>query len=377
MKRLGIVVSHPIQYYSPLFRYLAQTIDLVVFYCHKPNEEEIGASGFGKQFSWDTDLMSGYSFVFLENVSKKPSLNNFKGCDCPQIGKALEEKRITHVVILGWYLKAYIQALLQARKLNLKVAVRGDSQLNPEEPIYKSMLKKLLYPLLLSRYDKLLYVGQRNREYLLANGAKPSQLIFSPHAVDQTFWKKDGDIAEQKQNGKMVFVWIGKFIEKKRPEDAIKAFTEASALNPDLELWMIGSGNLLEHCRELSKAHTSVFFKGFKNQKELKEELKNAHALILTSDYRETWGLVVNEGFAMGLPAIVSNSSGCSADLIEEGKTGYLYNVKNTKELRDKIINLAHMLYADARFFDSGISAKNETYSYTRNLISFEEFLNS
>ena len=80
MKKLGIVVSHPIQYYAPLFKYLAGKLDLVVFYCHNPSEEDIGKDRFGLKFKWDTDLLSGYKYVFLNNISKNPSLSNFNGC---------------------------------------------------------------------------------------------------------------------------------------------------------------------------------------------------------------------------------------------------------------------------------------------------------
>ena len=41
-----------------------------------------------------------------------------------------------------------------------------------------------------------------------------------------------------------------------------------------------------------------------------------ADCLVLPSDYRETWGLVVNEALASGLPCIVSDACGCAEDLV-------------------------------------------------------------
>ena len=36
---------------------------------------------------------------------------------------------------------------------------------------------------------------------------------------------------------------------------------------------------------------------------------------MLPSDYGETWGLVVNEALASGLPCLVSDACGCAEDL--------------------------------------------------------------
>ncbi|MFV9507875.1 MAG: glycosyltransferase, partial [Oscillochloridaceae bacterium umkhey_bin13] len=47
-----------------------------------------------------------------------------------------------------------------------------------------------------------------------------------------------------------------------------------------------------------------------------------ADLLVLPSDGSETWGLVVNEAMACGLPALVSDQVGCAPDLILPGQTG-------------------------------------------------------
>lgn len=373
MKRLGIVVSHPIQYYSPLFRYLANYIDLVVFYCHNPSDEEIGKDGFGVKFKWDVDLLSGYKYIYLNNISSRPSLSSFSGCDTPEVGKALKDNGITHVVIIGWYLKSYIQALVQSKRAGIKVAVRGDSQLNPNEAFYKRILKKIFYPLLIRRYDAILYVGERNKNYLIEYGAKRSQLIFSPHAIDQSFWKQDLPESDGKSNGKIIYIWAAKFIEKKRPSDAINGFIGAHKQNPNIELWMIGAGELMESIRKIAHDHPAIKFMGFKNQTELKSLLNQVNFLLLTSDFGETWGLIVNECFSMGIPAIVSDACGASADLIDDGETGYNYSMGEVADLQNKILKIS---LCNPLTFIEGLKQKNEIYSYEENKKSFMQFMN-
>lgn len=373
MKRLGIVVSHPVQYYSPLFRHLAKTIDLMVFYCYNPSAEEIGKDGFGIKFQWDVDLLSGYPSIFLHNFSSKPSLSSFNGCNTPDVGTALKEHNITHLVIMGWYLKSYIQALFQAKKSGLKVAVRGDSQLNPTAPLYKRFLKRIFYRFLLARYDKLFYVGIRNKAYLLFYGAKQAKLIFAPHAIDQSFWQRGDAIPADSTKKKTIFIWIGKFIEIKRPYDAINSFLMAYGKDPLMELWMIGSGNLMESSITLANKHPAIKFEGFKNQTELRAIVKYADVLLLTST-SETWGLVVNECFSMGLPAIVSDTCGCGPDLIEEGKTGYTFKMGNCIDLAKKmeLINKQIKTYFD---FKQSLVLVNSVYSYDNNTMTFKNFL--
>jgi glycosyltransferase involved in cell wall biosynthesis len=65
----------------------------------------------------------------------------------------------------------------------------------------------------------------------------------------------------------------------------------------------------------------------------LPEAYAIADLLVLPSDGRETWGLVVNEAMACGVPALVSTACGCSPDLIRPGLTGYTFECGDVSEL--------------------------------------------
>ena len=63
---------------------------------------------------------------------------------------------------------------------------------------------------------------------------------------------------------------------------------------------------------------------GFLNQSEMAGAYALADVLAVPSA-TETWGLVVNEAMACGLPAAVSDAVGCAPDLVDDGRTGATY----------------------------------------------------
>ena len=64
--------------------------------------------------------------------------------------------------------------------------------------------------------------------------------------------------------------------------------------------------------------------------------LLNAADIVILPSRFETFGLVLAEGMAMGKPA-VAFSVGGTPEIIEDGKTGFLVEKNNEKELYEKI----------------------------------------
>ena len=58
--RVAYLVSHPIQYQAPLFRALAGSVDLTVFFCHRHGVTPTYDREFGRVFQYDVPLLEGY-----------------------------------------------------------------------------------------------------------------------------------------------------------------------------------------------------------------------------------------------------------------------------------------------------------------------------
>jgi glycosyltransferase involved in cell wall biosynthesis len=111
------------------------------------------------------------------------------------------------------------------------------------------------------------------------------------------------------------------------------------------DLVLIGDGPLKESLCQLRMQLSlvdSVHLPGFKQYYELPGYFAHANALLLPST-SETWGLVVNEAMAVGLPILLSNRCGCALDLIQESLNGFTfdpYDVLEMAQLMTRVANL-------------------------------------
>lgn len=67
--KLGLPVSHPIQYFCPVYRALAAdpALDVTVLYRTRVGVDAYHDSGFGQTVQWDIPLLDGYSHIFLSD----------------------------------------------------------------------------------------------------------------------------------------------------------------------------------------------------------------------------------------------------------------------------------------------------------------------
>src|SRR5215469_10191548 len=323
--------------------------------------------GFGKSLSWDIDLLGGYESEFL-NAFKHQRLESFWDLRLnPGFRNALRGMRANTLWIQGWQVAAYWQAVFEAQRAGVRVWLRGDTNARSNAGGTGQQLKRLLLRQLLRRVDRLLYVGEANRQFYLAQGIAEGRLAPAPHCVDNARFVAAAAAARSERDRirkewripaeAFCFVFAGKFLAKKRPWDIILA---TKRLRDDLRsrkvhlLW-VGTGELggelRQSChvcfdaerREYINASNlcerpNASFVGFLNQSEISRAYVAADCLVLPSDTTETWGLVVNEAMASGLPCIVSEGCGCSEDLVKPIRPDLCYPVGDISGLERAMV---------------------------------------
>jgi len=366
-RRIGFLVSHPIQYYTPIFRELAKRCDLTVFFAHRQSAEQQASAGFGVAFDWDIDLLSGYRSQFLTNVSRRPSTDRFWGCDTPSIRQEIIQGRFDAFVVPGWALWSYWQAVRACRRVGVPILVRGDSQLlGRRHPLLRGA-KRLAFARLLRCFDGYLYVGQRNREYLLHYGAPPSRLFFSPHCVDNDAFRAGAEAAQRstgerrQSTGKKQILFVGKLVPRKNPLDLLRSAALLQSRGVPLEVAVAGAGELAGSLEQFANtAGLAVQFHGFVNQTSLPAIYASADVVALPSNASETWGLTINEGMACGIPAVVSDAVGCGPDLVKAGETGAVFPVGDVAGMAEA---LETVLAFDARTTRQCLAERVRVYS--------------
>ena len=347
--KILVIGTHPIQYQAPYFRLLAVQpgCDLKVLYAYLPSSEQQGV-GFGRAISWDVDLFGGYEWDRLEGVRVRGNaLGERQSISAPGIYSQLRSESPDVLLVPGWHSRVLLQAAAAGKRSGLPVLVRGDSN----DLRRRGILKRWAHRVLFSRFDAFLAVGRANRRLYEAAGVSASRIFDAPHSVDNDRFVTSAD-SERASRSELrnqfglsrdgfCLVFAGKLSVEKRPRDLLAALELVHAKRSRVELLIVGSGALEAELRAFSsERRLPVEFAGFLNQTEIPRAYAAADALVLPSG-SETWGLVVNEAMASGLPVIVSDRVGCREDLVVEGETGYSYPMGDTVELADRLERLA------------------------------------
>ncbi|MCH2171328.1 glycosyltransferase family 4 protein [Myxococcota bacterium] len=340
-KRVAWVVSHPIQYRAPVFRALAAMpdIDFKALFLSGHGMKPAVDPGFGVEFEWDVDLLSGYEWSLVEgHRSRTP--DRFFSVYASGIHRELQSGYDT-VVVEGYGFAGYIEAIRSTRRTGARLVYLSEStQEEKHRSWLKQSAKQLLFRWLVRPGDHGLAVGSRSRRYLKQMGVVSEQIHDYPYCVDTSLtdlaWPRHEQLRAERRAelgisaDAVVFVFTGKVFEKKDPLGFLDAFSRVSG---PAEVLMVGAGEQANQVEELAERDPRIHYLGFRNQTELPSFYAASDVLVLPSRYAESWGLVVNEAMAMGCAAIVSDRVGSSADLIEGRDTGLVVPANDPEAL--------------------------------------------
>jgi len=351
--RVACLVSHPIQYQAPLFRYLAARpgIDLTVFFLSDLSIHAYRDSGFGVSVKWDVPLLDGYRHDFLPRLGSGSRLSFWRPWTFG-LRARLRRGRFDALWVHGYAHRGCIAGIAAAKSLGIPVMLRGESNLLSEtEDALKLGLKRIAMPALLRTIDGMLAIGRLNREYYLHYGVEAGRIFPMPYAVDNEFFRAAADQARPRRErlraelglppGRAVILFASKMQPHKRAGDLLEAYARMSsgaAAEPAACIVFAGDGeeraNLERRARALK--WDSIRFIGFRNQSELPALYDLSDVFVLPSEH-EPWGLVINEVMNAGKPVVVSDRVGAGPDLVEDGVNGFVFPARDVAALANRL----------------------------------------
>jgi glycosyltransferase involved in cell wall biosynthesis len=136
------------------------------------------------------------------------------------------------------------------------------------------------------------------------------------------------------------FLYLGRLDKAKGVDILCQAFIQAASLNPKIVLKVAGWGVMEGYLRETYSRENNIKFLGKVFGKQKEGLFKNSDVLIVPSIAPESFGLVVVEAYAHGLPVITSQA-GAFPEIVKEGITGLMAAAGSVSALSTAIVRLS------------------------------------
>jgi glycosyltransferase involved in cell wall biosynthesis len=289
MTRVTVVSPEPTPYRAPLFDRIAARaeIELTVVYAAR--------TVAGR--TWSVEL--NHQAVFLSGI-QAPLVGRVLRHDypvTPGILRALRAARPEVVVISGWSTFASQLAILWSRARRIPYVLLVESHDLGPRAGWRREVKGAIVPRLVRAAASVLVVGTAARDSVVARGAPPERVRVFANTVDVERWIERSDRLLPHVHDGVVALSVGRAV----PEKGFDVL-EAACAQAGVQLQIVEGG--LE-------------------EEQLAQRYVDADVFALLSR-QETWGVVVNEAAACGLPLLLSDRVGAAYDLLRDGENGFL-----------------------------------------------------
>ena len=331
------ILTHPIQYQSPLIRNLSKLFKIHVLYRSDISVKKYFDKGFNKKVLIDRNLLKGYNYSFLKKIGPN-KINNFYPFTIEYINKIFT--RDTKIVwlhgIKNWY---NLIIIILCKIYKKKVFIRDETNNLKKRSFVNLLINNIFYKFIDNFVDAYLVIGKENRNTYISNGISKKKLFLVPYVVDNDSFKLK---KKKKKSRKMIFIFSGKLIYRKGFDlllNAIIICNRFKNFKLNSRFIVIGDGENFNEYLRFKKENklTNLEFVGYKTQSFIKRYYKKSKILILPSR-EEKWGLVINEAMSAGNMIIASDKVGACKDLVLNNFNGYTFKNNNYHDLAKKII---------------------------------------
>jgi glycosyltransferase involved in cell wall biosynthesis len=179
--------------------------------------------------------------------------------------------------------------------------------------------------------DRILTVSQLARDTYLEAGIPSEKVHAVPLGADLELFRPPAGGRSPCAERPVRFLFAGATIERKGFDLLLAALDRVAERGGRFELRLVGPSSD-DRWRRRAWASSA----GSVDQAGLAEEMRRADLLVLPSR-NDSYGMVVAEALATGLPALVSTMVGAK-DLIEEGVSGWVVPVEDVEALAARLL---------------------------------------
>jgi len=190
--------------------------------------------------------------------------------------------------------------------------------------------------------DSVFVNSEEYRRSWIARGFAPEKLkilprgldttLFSPEHRDPAFWQKFGE-----HNGAVHLLYVGRISKEKDLDVLAQAYRQLRDEGLPIQLYLVGDGPYLQ---ALHEAMPEAIFTGYLRGKELAAAYASADVFVFPST-TDTFGNVVIEAQASGVPVIVSDTGG-PKELVEANVNGVVTKSHDVEDLVRAIRDLVN-----------------------------------
>lgn len=123
-------------------------------------------------------------------------------------------------------------------------------------------------------------------------------------------------------------LFAGRFLPLKHPEYALELAAHLQRQGLPFHLTMVGGGELEEELQRMVSDRgldNCVTFTGYRKPQEVRAFMERADIFLMTSNYLEGWGAVINEAMNSGCAVIADAKIGAVPFLLRHGQSGMVY----------------------------------------------------
>lgn len=260
---------------------------------------------------------------------------------------ALVAARILHLPIYGTYHTSFPQYASE---------LTGDADM-------ESLMWKLM-AWYYNQLDKIYVPSRATGEELSAHGIHQEKIELYPRGIDTRrfhpqhkngFWEKRFGL----KRNRLKLLYVGRISKEKNLEILAQAYAKISKARNDIQLIIVGDGPFLNQMQD-DLSGTRTVFAGALTGQDLSQAYSSIDIFVFPST-TDTFGNVVLEAQASGLPVIVTDQGGPRENLIPE-QTGLIIPALDVQALEKAVLTLAddsarlEIMKAQARQYMQGRS---------------------